>query len=99
MGATGLLNRPAPLNREVTVSDFTATCTPNSQPHEDGRVEHGYQLNVLDQDLTIVATVELPDWESFDQETASSCLTDAGFVSTGAWSPSGLGYMTPVARA
>jgi len=84
------------------VSTLTAICTPNSQPHEDGRVEHGYQLNVLDQSLAIVATVDLPEWESFQQEEAVRQLAEAGFVlssSVEAWSPSGLGYMTPVARA
>ena len=84
------------------MSDLTAICTPNSQPHEDGRVEHGYQLNVLDQSLAIVATVNLPEWESFQQEEAVRQLADAGFnlcSSADAWSQSGLGYMAPVTRA
>jgi hypothetical protein len=88
------------------MTELIATYTPNSYPHEDGRVEHGYQLNVLDQDLAIVVTVDLPDWESFHQEAADRCLASAGFAlqpdpdSAGVvgWSPSGLGYMAPVVR-
>ncbi|GAA0667122.1 hypothetical protein GCM10009535_53690 [Streptomyces thermocarboxydovorans] len=89
------------------MSELTAVCTPNSYPHEDGRVEHGYQLNVLDQDLVVVATVDLPDWESFQQEEAGQRLADAGFAlqagsdsaDAEGWSPAGLGYMAPVVRA
>ncbi|WP_432158208.1 hypothetical protein [Streptomyces sp. bgisy153] len=89
------------------MSELTAVCTPNSYPHEDGRIEHGYQLNVLDQDLTVLATVDLPDWESFHQEAAGHRLADAGFAlqpgldSSGAegWTSAGLGYMAPVVRA
>ncbi|PNG22335.1 hypothetical protein [Streptomyces cahuitamycinicus] len=88
------------------MSDLIAVCTPNSQPHEDGRVEHGYQLNVLDQGLTVLATVDLPDWERFRQEAAGRRLADAGFAlqpgrdsaDAERWSPSGLGYMAPVVR-
>ncbi|MFZ3475381.1 hypothetical protein ACODT3_42250 [Streptomyces sp. 4.24] len=82
--------------------ELTAVCTPNSYPHEDGRVEHGYQLNVLD-DLTVVATVELPHWTSCDLAEAGRHLTEAGFAlcpggEDGGWRPAGLGYMAPVDR-
>ncbi|MFG3336960.1 hypothetical protein ACGFZZ_33700 [Streptomyces tendae] len=84
------------------MSGLMAVCTPNSHPHDDGRVEHGYQLNVLDEDLAVQATVDLPDWESFQQEAAGRRLTEAGFAldPTGAdsWRPSGLGFMAPVVR-
>ncbi|MET9776200.1 hypothetical protein ABZ023_18400 [Streptomyces sp. NPDC006367] len=93
--------------QEGAAAELFAACTPNSYPHEDGRVEHGYQLNVLDQDLTVLTTVELPDWETFDEEAAGRRLADAGFTlrsgpdsaSPGGWSPAGLGYMASVARA
>ncbi|MET9528205.1 hypothetical protein [Streptomyces coeruleorubidus] len=89
------------------MSELVAACTPNSYPHDDGRVEHGYQLNVFDQDLAVLATVDLPDWESFDHEEAGRHLADAGFslqsgsgsAGTGGWSPAGLGYMASVVRA
>ncbi|WP_435058353.1 hypothetical protein [Streptomyces sp. bgisy060] len=82
---------------------LTAVCTPNSHPHADGRVEHGYQLNVLDETLTIVATVDLPHWDRFNAEEAGQHLADAGFALKAdaagpGWRPSGLGHMTPVAR-
>ncbi|MFJ2752815.1 hypothetical protein [Streptomyces sp. NPDC087297] len=82
--------------------ELTAVCTPNSYPHEDGRVEHGYQLNVLDGDLAVVATVELSHWTSCDLEEAGRHLAEAGYElrpggEDGGWSPAGLGYMAPVA--
>jgi hypothetical protein len=83
------------------MSELIATFTPSSYPHEDGRVEHGYQLNVLAEDLAILVTVDLPDWESFRQEAAGHCLAGAGFTlqpDSAGWSPSGLGYMAPVVR-
>ena len=30
-----------------TLGELIAVCTPNSHPHEDGRVGHGFQINVL----------------------------------------------------
>lgn len=83
------------------MSVLMAVCTPNSHPHDDGRVEHGYQLNVLDEELAVLATVDLPEWESFQEEAAGQRLAEAGFaLDTGedAWSPSGLGFMAPVVR-
>lgn len=59
---------------------LTAVCTPNSHPGGDGRVEHGYQLNVLDQDLNIVATVDLPDWGSFRPASAGHRLAEHGYM-------------------
>ncbi|MEU8472727.1 hypothetical protein AB0F30_33425 [Streptomyces sp. NPDC029006] len=81
------------------MSDLVATCTPNSYPHPGGRVEHGYQLNVLDSALNIVATVDLPDWQTFDAVAATSRLSDAGVAladGVNGWSPAGLGYTVPV---
>lgn len=86
--------------------ELVATCTPNSLPHDDGRVEHGYQINVLAEDLSIVATVDLPDWEAFDPASAVRQLNGAGFTlgpdvsrtELDGWSPSGLGYTAPVVR-
>lgn len=59
---------------------LTAVCTPNSHPDEDGRVEHGYQLNVLDPDLRIVATVDLPDWTTFQPAEAGRQLAEHGYT-------------------
>jgi hypothetical protein len=86
------------------MSELIATYTPNSHPHEDGQVEHGYQLNVLDGDLVVLVTVDLPDWEGFRQEEAADRLADAGFAlqsgpdsaSADGWRPAGIGYMAPV---
>lgn len=81
--------------------EFVATCTPNSLPHDDGRVEHGYQINVLAEDFSIVATVDLPDWEVFDPASAVHQLSEAGFTlgpDVNGWNPSGLGYTMPVVR-
>ncbi|MEU2453883.1 hypothetical protein ABZ605_27870 [Streptomyces sp. NPDC012765] len=83
--------------------ELNAVITPNSLPHPDGRVEHGYQLNVLDEDLAIVATVELAHWTGCDLREASRHLTEAGFAlcsggQDGDWRQSGMGYMARVAR-
>src|SRR5574340_1165942 len=54
-----------------------ATCTPNSAPfwHDDvQRCEHGYQINVLDAELHIVVTIDLPEWESFRPASAGHRL-------------------------
>lgn len=63
-------------------SDLTAVCTPNSHPHDDGRVEHGYQINViaLDDNLSTLATIDLPDWESFRPASAGHRLIEAGYM-------------------
>lgn len=60
--------------------ELTAVCTPNSHPHPDGRVEHGYQINVLDEGLSIVATVDLPEWESFRPASAGHRLIEHGYM-------------------
>lgn len=84
------------------MSVLMAVCTPNNHPHDDGRVEHGYQLNVLDEELAVLATVDLPEWESFQEEAAGHRLAEAGFALDGTsadtWSPSGLDFMAPVVR-
>lgn len=83
--------------------ELTAVCTPNSLPHPDGRVEHGYQLNVLDEDLEVVAAVELAHWTGCDLEEAGRHLAEAGFAlglgAGGGWKAAGLGFMAPVTRA
>ncbi|NUV64302.1 hypothetical protein [Streptomyces sp. CAI-85] len=66
--------------RHDQAADLTAVCTPNSHPGEDGRVEHGYQLNVLDAELRIVATVDLPEWESFRPSSAGHRLIEHGYM-------------------
>lgn len=81
--------------------ELNAVCTPNSLPHEDGRVEHGYQLNVLDEALEVVATVDLPHWITCDLTEADRHLEEAGFAlrpggDDGGWRPAGLGYLAPV---
>ncbi|MFD5878481.1 hypothetical protein [Streptomyces yangpuensis] len=82
--------------------ELFAVCTPNSLPHPDGRVEHGYQINVMDQALEVVATVELPDWTRCDLEEAGRHLTGAGFEvapeAEGGWKAAGLGFLVPVTR-
>lgn len=59
---------------------LTAVCTPNSHPGEGGRVEHGYQLNVLDADLRVVVTVDLPEWEAFRPASAGRRLIEQGYM-------------------
>jgi hypothetical protein len=88
------------------VSDFFAACTPNSLP-ENGRAQHGYQLTVLSDAMTILETVDLPEWKTFQQEEAETHLARIGYVlSSGEeglafpeWSPAGLGFMASVVRA
>lgn len=84
--------------------ELIATCTPNSQPHGDGRVEHGYQINVLDDQLTIHATIDLADWENFRPASAGHRLIEVGYmISPGVdradlngWQRTASGYMVPV---
>lgn len=84
-----------------------AACTPNSYPHDDGRVEHGYSLTVLDAGMDVLATVNLPDWNDFRREEAERHLADVGFLLQGSpdapdaedWTPAGLGYRACVVRA
>lgn len=88
------------------MSELIAACTPNSYPNEGGQVAHGYQLTVLDQDVAVLATTELPDWESFRPEVAGKHLAAMGFTlrsdpsspDADSWSPAGLGYMAAVTR-
>lgn len=88
------------------MSELIASCTPNSYPNEDGRVAHGYQLNVLDEDVAVLATTDLPDWESFRPEAAGKHLAAMGFTllsnpsypDVESWYPAGLGYMAAVTR-
>lgn len=84
---------------------LTATCTPNSYPHDDGRVEYGFQINVMDPGLNILATVDLPDWELFHPTSAGDRLIEHGFMihpearTVGAvkgWRPTGSGWLTQV---
>lgn len=84
--------------------EHTAVCTPNSYPHEEGRVEHGFQINVLDEHLTVLATVDLPDWESFRPASAGHRLIEAGYMirpgvdraDLNGWKPVANGYTVPV---
>lgn len=87
------------------VETLTATCTPNSYPHKDGRVEHGFQINVLDHDLIAITTVDLPDWESFRPASAGHRLIERGWMirpdargpeTVNGWRPVGSGWMTQV---
>lgn len=87
-----------------------ATCTPNSQPFWDGgeqRTEHGYQINVLDDGLNILATIELPDWETFRPASAGHRLIEHGWMirpdargpeSVNGWRAIGSGWVTQVIR-
>lgn len=80
-------------------TDFFAACTPNSQPTEDGRALHGYQLTVLTDTMTVMETVDLPEWETFQQEEAETHLARIGYIlRTPEWSPAGLGFMASVVR-
>jgi hypothetical protein len=86
--------------------ELTAVCTPNSHPHEDGRVEHGFQINVLvlDEQLTTLATIDLPDWETFRPASAGHRLIEAGYMirpgvdraDLNGWTPTANGYTVPV---
>jgi hypothetical protein len=81
------------------VSDYYAACTPNSLP-VDGRTQHGYQLTVLDGTMTVLEAMDLPEWETFQQEEAETRLANIGYILSAAseWSPAGLGFMAPVVR-
>lgn len=92
------------LQERGTTMELTAVCTPNSHPHEDGNVEHGFQINVLDEQLAILATVDLPDWESFRPASAGHRLIEVGFMirpgvdraDLNGWKPVTNGYTVPV---
>lgn len=88
--------------------ELTAVCTPNSHPHPDGRVEHGYQLNViaLDDQLTTLVTVDLPDWDRFRPASAGHRLIEVGYMirpgidraDMNGWRREASGYTVPVVR-
>lgn len=87
---------------------YVATCTPNSAPfwHDDvQRCEHGYQLNVLDSDLHIRCTIDLPEWESFRPASAGHRLIEHGWMirpdgrgpeTVNGWRAIGSGWVTQV---
>ncbi|MCZ0983941.1 hypothetical protein O1L60_45080 [Streptomyces diastatochromogenes] len=79
------------------MSELYATCTPNSLPVE-GRTPDGHQVNVLDEQMKIADTFDLPALEVFDADQAEVTLTTAGYVPQGPWSASGSGHMCQVAR-
>jgi hypothetical protein len=86
------------------MSSLFATCTPNSHPRDDGSARHGFQINVLDEQLTIHATIDLADWESFRPASAGHRLIEVGYmISPGVdradlngWQPTAHGYTVPV---
>lgn len=88
---------------------FMATCTPNSAPfwHDDvQRCQHGYEINVLDDGLNILATIELPEWESFRPASAGHRLIEHGWMirpeardepeTVNGWRAIGSGWVTQV---
>lgn len=92
-------------------SVLVATCTPNSQPfftHEgESQCEHGYQINVLDSDLNILATINLLDWQSFRPASAGHRLIEHGYMirpdarstdTVNGWRAVGSGWIVPVIR-
>ena len=80
------------------MTPFFAACTPNSLP-ENGKTQHGYQLNVLTESMVVLETVNLPEWEAFRQEEAEDRLARIGYVlSSPEWNPAGLGFMASVVR-
>lgn len=97
---------PVPLAPRVTL--YMATCTPNSAPfwHDDvQRCEHGFQLNVLDDELNIVVTIDLPEWESFRPASAGHRLIEHGWMirpdtrgpdTVNGWRAIGSGWVTQV---
>lgn len=90
-----------------TVPVHTAACTPNSYPHEDGRVEHGFQINVVDDRMTVLATIDLPEWEHFLPASAGHRLIEHGWMilphargpkMVNGWHHAGIGWITRVIR-
>ena len=80
------------------MTNFFAACTPNSLP-EGGRTKHGYQINVLTEGMTVMETINLPEWETFQQEEAEDHLARIGYILTSPeWSAAGLGFMASVVR-
>lgn len=56
-----------------------ATCTPNSMP-QAGHVEFGYELNVMNDQLELLATLDLPDWHKFRPASAGHRLVEMGYM-------------------
>lgn len=88
-------------------SSLMAACTPNSLPDADGRTGHGFQINVLDDDMAVLATIDLPDWESFRPASAGHRLIERGYMirpdargpeTVNGWTAVGPSWMTPVVR-
>jgi hypothetical protein len=84
-----------------------AACTPNSLPDADGEVEHGFQINVLNEGMDILATIDLPDWESFRPASAGHRLIEHGYMihpeargpeTVNGWRQAGAGWMVSVIR-
>lgn len=80
-----LLDGPPPVDEQPVDGPavLMATCTPNSAPfwHDDvQRCEHGFQINVLDAELHIVVTIDLPEWESFRPASAGHRLIEHGWM-------------------
>lgn len=68
----------APADATPTPALF-ATCTPNSMP-QAGHVEFGYELNVMDDQLELLATLDLPDWHKFRPASAGHRLIEMGYM-------------------
>lgn len=91
----------------MTDKKLMAACTPNSLPGADGHTEHGFQINVLDSDMAILATIDLPDWETFRPASAGHRLIEHGYRirpdargadTVNGWSQAGPGWRVPVIR-
>lgn len=98
--------RPA-AERPAPAPELIAACTPNSLPDAEGHTEHGFQINVLDDDMAIVATIDLPDWESFRPASAGHRLIEHGYMirpdargpeTLSGWTRVGPGFSAPVVR-
>jgi hypothetical protein len=90
----------------MTDKTLLATCTPNSLPDADG-VEYGFQINVLDDSMAVLATIDLPDWETFRPASAGHRLIEHGYMirpdargpeTVNGWRRAGSGWMTQVTR-
>lgn len=91
----------------MTDKTLMAACTPNSLPDADGEVEHGFQINVLDDSATILVTIDLTDWETFRPASAGHRLIEHGYLirpdartpeTVNGWSRAGMGWVTSVMR-
>lgn len=83
-----------------------AACTPNSEPVA-GRAEYGYQINVLDEGMKILVTIDLPEWQKFRPASAGHRLIEHGYMirpdargpdTVNGWREVGMGFMVPVMR-